>query len=108
MNQKFVDVATCSHFSAQRSPFFKCVPNVRKPEFFIIPTYSPILGVQADSGIIGTTCTKKTVFFAATFWLQKICGRCGLAGLSGLREQKPIKKCVFLRETKGEGLSGNK
>ena len=73
-------VATCSHFSAQQPPFFKYASRVRKPENFIIPTYSPFLGEQADSGMSGIICTEKTVFFAATFWLQKICGRCGLAG----------------------------
>ena len=52
----------------------------RKSVIFIIPTYSPIFRVLADSGIIGTICTENTVIFTATFWLQKICGRCVLAG----------------------------
>ena len=74
---------------------------MHKHEIFIIPTYSPILGLQADSRIIGTICTENTVILTATLWLQKILGRCGLPELSGFLRTKPYQKVCFLTRNQG-------
>ena len=46
----------------------------------IIPTYSPVQAYRTQAWTIGTTRTKNTLIFMATYWLQKICGRYGLSG----------------------------